>query len=497
MSVPSTAGVTTATASGTHSCVLAPHLKDDLSRGSQGKYGRMFADLPCNECDEVIFAALGRSGALMDVARAADARASDETPGCIPAGYPIFGQLIAHNITADRSLLQHHANLGEIRNFRTPSLNLESFYSAGPSGSPYLYDVNDPAKFLLGINDAGQPNDLPRNAQGVALIGDPRDDVHLLISQLHMVFLNFHNAIVDHLRADGVAAADTFGEAQRLTRWHYQWIVVHEFLPLLVGDAVLNDVLDGGRRYYLPEGRSYIPVEFSDAAYRAGHSQIRSEYQVNDQARGQVFPDFAGGHSVPQAQVIDWRYFFDLDAGHPQRPLSLRHMAAGSLTPGSLSLTAYDPGSLPQPSKRIEARLAHTLIDLPPRVVGTVTSPEEASLAYRDLQRARSLDLPSGEAVARLMGIEPLTAEEVGLQALGWYGDTPLWYYVLREGDIRTGGVRLGEMGGRIVAEVLIGLLDADPTSYRGAMPDWQPTLPSAQPGAFTMADLLRFAGAA
>jgi hypothetical protein len=468
MSVQSTAGVTTATASGTHSCVLAPHLKDDLSRGSEGKYGRMFADLPCNECDEVIFAALGRSGALMDAARATDARVGDEAQGYIPAGYPIFGQLIAHNITADRSLLQHHANLGEIRNFRTPSLNLESFYSAGPSGSPYLYDVNDPDKFLLGINDAGQPNDLPRNAQGVALIGDPRDDVHLLISQLHMAFLKFHNAIVDHLRSEGVAAADIFAEAQRLTRWHYQWIVVHEFMPLLVGDAVLNAVLDGGRRYYLPEGRPYIPVEFSDAAYRAGHSQIRSEYQVNDQVRGQVFPNFAGGRPVPQAQVIDWRYFFKLD-----------------------------PARLPQPSKRIEARLAHTLIDLPPHVVGTVTSPEEASLAYRDLQRARSLDLPSGEVVARLMGVEPLTAEEVGLQALSWYGDTPLWYYVLREGDIRTGGVRLGEVGGRIVAEVLIGLLDMDPTSYRGAMPDWQPTLPAGQPGTFTMSDLLRFAGAA
>lgn len=457
--------VNTAISVGTHSCVLAPHLKHELATGPDSKYGRMFPDLPCNECGESIFASLAGVGAPMDET-AAPAGTEETSAACVPAGYPIFGQFIAHNITADRSLLQHHANLGEIRNFRTPSLNLESLYGAGPSGSPYMYDRHDPDKFLLGLDDAGMPDDLPRNSQGLALIGDPRDDVHLLISQLHVASLKFHNAIVDHLRAES-GPGSVFDEAQRLARWHYQWIVVHEFLPLMVGDDVLREVL-AGRRFYVYAKRPFIPVEFSDAAYRAGHSQIRSSYRVNAQTEGAVFPDFLGGRPVPHSQVIDWRYFFDLDPAQP-----------------------------PQPSKRIEARLAHALIELPPMVVGTVSAPEEASLAYRDLQRARSLDLPSGEAIARVMGVEPLSPEEIGLQAVGWHGETPLWYYVLREAEVRNGGVRLGEVGGRIVAEVLVGLLDGDPTSYRAAAPDWHPTLPAARPESFTIADLLRFAGVA
>ena len=457
----------TATSVGTHSCVLAPHLKHELTTSPDGKYGRMFPDLPCNECGESIFAAIASSGAAMDEASAPTSTEETST-ACIPAGYPIFGQLIAHNITADRSLLLHHTSLGAIRNMRTPSLNLESLYLAGPLGSPYLYDHDDPDKLLIGRNDAGNPDDLPRNSQGVALLGDPRDDVHLLISQLHVALLKFHNAVVDHLRAQAVAPERIFDEAQRLTRWHYQWVAVHDYLPHTVGEQATSAALTG-RAYYQFDERPFIPVEFSDAAYRAGHSQIRSTYRVNDQTEGTIFPDLLGGRPVPASHVVDWRYFFDLD---PSRP--------------------------PQPSKRIDTRLAHALIDLPPAVVGAITAPEEASLAYRDLRRARSLDLPSGEAVAQAMGIQPLTLDEVGLRdAIGWQGETPLWYYVLREAQVREGGVRLGPVGGQIVAEVLVGLLDGDPASYRAVAPDWQPTLPAARPGSFTIADLLRFAGAA
>ncbi len=464
MGAQMTTNIMTATSVEPHSCVLAPHLKQDLSRSGDGKYGRMFPDLPCNECDDAILMTLGRSGALMDVATSPD---DGETGGPYPpAGYPVFGQFIAHNITADRSLLQHHTSLGEIRNQRTPSLNLESLYGAGPTGSPYQYDRNDAAVLLLGINDAGKPNDLPRNSQGIALLGDPRDDVHLLISQLHLALMKFHNATVAALRSRGVSPQTIFDEAKRLVCWHYQWIVVHEYLPRAVGEQTLADVL-AGRQYYTYDDRPYIPIEFSDGAYRAGHSQIRTRYQVNDTFEGPLFPDMVGGQPVPESHVVDWRYFFDLDPAMP-----------------------------PQQSKRMEPRLAHALINLPAFIVGQTDMPEEASLAYRDLQRARSLDLPSGEAIARRMGVDPLTPDETGLSAVGWYGDTPLWYYVLREAQIQTGGVRLGAVGGRIVAEVLMGLLDGDPESYRTAQPDWQPTLPSAVPGTFSIADMLRFAGA-
>jgi hypothetical protein len=452
----------------TTSCMIAPHLKHKLATSGEGKYGRMFADLPRNDCEEAALLTLGRSGSALDATDLTDREGAAGENDCIPAGYPIFGQFIAHDITADRSLLQHHANLGEIRNFRTPSLNLESLYGAGPTGTPYLYDMQDGDKFLLGADAGGALDDLPRNAQGRALTGDPRNDVHQLIAQMHVAFLKFHNAIVDYLRGQGVDAGSVFGEAQRLVRWHYQWIAAQEYLPLVAGEATVQDILTNGRRFYEGGDRPFIPIEFSDGAYRFGHSQIRTTYRLNDQTEARIFPDLLGSRPIARDHLIDWRYFF-----------------------------AIDPAQPPQPSRRIDARLAHPLIDLPDAIVGTTAMPEERSLAYRDLQREYALDMPSGEAVARAMGIAPLTAEQVGLAGRGWSWETPLWLYVMKEAEVTRGGVMLGEMGGRIVAEVIVGLLDGDPLSYRNAEAPWTPTLPAAQPGSFTMADLLRFADAA
>ncbi len=456
----------------THSCVIAPHLKASLATAEDSKYGRMFPTLNSPVTDENILLVLGRSGSIMDAASEAQGTtavpANSDNPR-IPAGFTFLGQFVAHDLTADRSLLLHHARLNELRNFRTPSLDLESMYGAGPTGSPYLYDLDDPDKFLIGINDRGELEDLPRNRQGRALLGDPRDDVHLIISQLHLAFLKFHNAVVDHLRAKGVPASQVFGEAQRLVRWHYQWIVVNEFLPLTVGDALVEDILTNGLKFYSYADHVYIPVEFADAAYRYGHSQVRSMYSLNDTgAKGQVFPDCAGTCPVLHDRMVDWAYFFNVDA---QRP--------------------------PQPSKRIDTVLAHSLIDLPASVVGETDSPEQHSLAYRDLVRGEALDLPSGEAVSRVMGVAPLSGDEVGLRSLGWHSETPLWFYILREAEVRNNGMYLGETGGRIVAEVLIGLIAADPSSYFHTPDDWQPELPSAQAGEFTIADLLRCAGEA
>jgi hypothetical protein len=119
------------------------------------------------------------------------------------------------------------------------------------------------------------------------------------------------------------------------------------------------------------------------------------------------------------------------------------------------------------------------------------------SLAVRDLQRGQAIGLASGEAVARAIGEEPLSEDEVGLRARGWEGGTPLWYYLLREAAVRGGGDRLGPVGGTIVAEVLLGIVDADPASQRAVQPDWRPTLPAADPARFGLADLLDFAGGA
>jgi hypothetical protein len=139
--------------------------------------------------------------------------------------------------------------------------------------------------------------------------------------------------------------------------------------------------------------------------------------------------------------------------------------------------------------------LAHSLIDLPTSVVGNTEIPEQHSLAYRDLVRGEALDLPSGEAIARAMGIAPLAQDEVGLKALGWRSETPLWYFFLKEAEVRHRGERLGGVGGRIVAEVLLGLNGGDPNSYFNAEIEWRPELPGSQEGNFMMADLLRYAG--
>src|SRR6266571_6585758 len=197
----------------THSCVIAPHLKDALSTVEDGKYGRMFPDLPSPETDEAILLTLGKSGSVMDASsRVSVNDASTDNPR-IPAGFTFLGQFVAHDITADRSLLLHHARLNELRNFRTPRLDLESLYGGGPTGSPYLYDLDDADKLLIGVNDQGELADVPRNRQGRELHGDARNDVHLFISQLHLAFLKFHNAIVDYLRAERVPGAQVFAEA--------------------------------------------------------------------------------------------------------------------------------------------------------------------------------------------------------------------------------------------------------------------------------------------
>lgn len=453
-------------APGTHNCVIAPERKNDMVAFNGSKYGHMFPKLPTPAATEEQLLALGRSGAVMDAT--GDDVAGDN--GCIPAGWTFFGQFIAHDITADRSALSHHANVERISNFRTPRLDLESVYAFGPTGSPYLYDLEDPDKFLLGLNDEGHLDDIPRNRQGRALTGDPRNDVHLIISQMHLAFLRFHNGVVDWLRDRGTPADQVFPEAQRLTRWHYQWIVLHEFLPLTVGEALMDDMRQTGPHYYHFEDRPFIPIEFADAAYRYGHSQIRAIYQLNEHMRGRVFPECAGACPVSAARVLDWRLFFAVDDAHP-----------------------------PQPTRRLDARLTHALIALPEAVVGETELPEYHSLAVRDLLRGKALDLPSGEAIADFMGVEPLSGEQIGLEQHipGWHGQTPLWYYILREADIVEQGERLGPVGGRIVGEVLLGLIDADPVSYRSTIPDWIPELPGKQSGHFTFADLLTFGGSA
>jgi len=169
------------------------------------RYTRMFPDLPHLVIDSQLLHAIGRA--------CDSSNASRQEARTVSAGWPVFGQYIAHDITADRSPVTHHNDEALLRNIRSARLNLESLYGEGPVGNPYLFSREDPAKLLLGLNELGEAEDLPRNQEGIALAADPRQDVHLLISQMQVAMIKAHNRLVDRLRADGVPDANVFLEA--------------------------------------------------------------------------------------------------------------------------------------------------------------------------------------------------------------------------------------------------------------------------------------------
>jgi Animal haem peroxidase len=410
----------------------------------------MFPSLPHLDIDASFLHAIG-------LACDASGARRQEAVG-VAAGWPIFGQFIAHDITADRSPVTHHDDEALVRNARSARLNLEALYGEGPTGNPYMYSHHDPSKLLLGGSD-----DLPRNSEGIALVGDPRQDVHGLMSQMQVRMIKAHNKLVDRLREDGVDSQSLFEEAQRALRWHYQWVCLFDFLPAVIGRSRTEALLSEGPRYYRPEGTISIPFEFADAAFRFGHSQVRESYQLSRQGPSfALFPDLIGFRPVPPSRVVDWTLFFDV--------------------PG------FGPA---QRSRPIDGCLPPALVHLPVDITGDVDDADFESLAVRDLQRGSATGLPSGEAVAALIGAGALSRAEVGLSAFGWSGETPLWYYVVKEAAVLEDGERLGPVGSLIVGEVLLGIVDGDPESFRSVDPSWKPTLPSRDPSRFTVADLL------
>jgi hypothetical protein len=269
--------------------------------------------------------------------------------------------------------------------------------------------------------------------------------------------LKAHNAFVDETRQSGVPDARVFDEASRDLRWHYQWSILNEFLPSLVGQPLMDRVLRDGPRFFRPRSQPFIPLEFADAAYRYGHSQIRHRYKLNASSEPvALFPELLGFRPVPTEHVVNWSFFFDVEGAPPA-----------------------------QRAKKIDGRLVRSLIALPVAVTGDCEIEDYHSLAVRDLQRGQGIGLPSGETIARHLGVDVLTAEQVGIASTGWNGETPLWYYIQREAYALAGGHRLGPVGGEIVAEVFVGLMDADPMSYRHAATEWRPRKTLAQLLAF------------
>lgn len=419
--------------------------------------------------------------------------------GPIPAGFTYVGQFVDHDITFDVSpALEQETDATTLRNMRSPSLDLDAVYGRGPALDPFLYvfpTTGPPSaiRMLLGQNTPSGPGgpsgpvnnpgamvaktdfDVPRVSSQTAVVGDPRNDENLIVSQFHHAMLRFHNRVVDLLVLAGFSG-DIFVEARRLVRHHYQWAVVHDFLPRLCGTTVMTSAL-GSVTAAIGSPFS-MPVEFSVAAYRCGHSMIRDRYWVNHNfpfaTLGQVF-EFIRVPRLPVLSnwVVDFNALFE--TGFPV-PIFNR-------------------------ARKIDSVLANGLESLP-GFTGMM-----AVLAQRNLRRGLALGLPSGQAMAAFFGVPPITAAQLqsGLPADEvavlnsanglLLKKTPLWYYILREAAVREGGDRLGPVGARIVAQTFVRMLKRDETSFLNLPGGFTPSLTAATPGTFTFADLVHFAG--
>jgi hypothetical protein len=464
-----------------------------------GRFGRMFRMNSFHGATPQLRDALmdiGKQGGVLDakdnlaagpVALIVDPLLSANNPNnpSQTAGSTFLGQFLDHDVTFDTGSRMGQPTAPEsASNGRTPALDLDSVYGAGPVGSPQLYEPLDRAMFR--VEHGGQFEDLPRLGDNSAIVADPRNDENLIISGLQCAFLKFHNAAVQFVRSRGVTdTQEAFARARQLTTWHYQWMAVHEVLPQFVGQAMVDDVLLHGRQWYRPAmGEAFIPVEFQGAAYRMGHSMIRPSYRANLKGdQNQAFfamlfdpamsdgpdpADLSGGHRAAR-RFIGWQTFFDFGDGEVK------------------------------PNKLIDTKLSSPLFALPMRAIASRDLP--IVLPQRTLLRHVTWMLPSGQGIARTMGAPVLASgdlQELSAYGLGLEKSTPLFYYVLKEAELQAGGRHLGAVGGRIVAEVILGLLQTDPDSYMVRNPTWTPTLPrrdGTTSGDFGMVDFLTFAG--
>ena len=418
----------------------------------------------------------------------------------IPAGFTYIGQFIDHDVTLDvSSSLDTATDANTVPNMRTPALDLDSLYGRGPALEPFLYDfpTSGPAsaiKFLLGTNTVAGPGgpagtagnagamvaqmdfDVPRVTPTLtAVIGDPRNDENLIVTQFHHAMLRFHNKVVDLLVTVGFTG-DIFVEAKRIATHHYQWAVVHDYLERICGNAAVTAAI--GNVTAAVGSAFRMPVEFAVAAYRFGHSQVRSNYWLSFKFINASLADIFARNRKPNLPVQS-NWVVDFNA----------FLQTGNVVPVN------------NKARKIDSVLASGLESLPG------FSGMMAVLATRNLRRGLALGLPSGQGMAGHFGIPAMTAVQLtsGLPANEvavlqsnsnlLLTKTPLWYYVLREAAVLQNGNQLGPVGARIVADTFIRMFKRDANSYINVAGGFAPMLPSAVSGDFTFADLVNFAG--
>lgn len=420
------------------------------------RFARLFPDLPPLYVDPAILKEIGRPGGPMEETD------TTNTARSVDVGVVFFGQFIDHDITLDVQSSLSSVNTPETNdNSRTPTLDLDCIYGNGPEDSAYLYHhkKGDPFNGVLLLTGADAPDasveqqgDLMRNYQNRAIIGDQRNDENRIVSQIQLGMIRFHNAVARKLHEkEEIHGRELFEKTRELTTWIYQWAILYDFLPTMCGQGIVNDILTKGRQFYCPD-EAFIPIEFAVAAYRFGHSMVPQKVRVqngkpNHDLFGPVLGPGFSAVTTPEA-IVDFAEIF----GSPQK------------------------------ANKLDTKMAPILLDLP------FINDGEKSLAARNMLRGQSFLLPAGEKVAEKLGLNKReignvseTANRMAHHKLSDDG-TPLWLFLLAEAETlgrdsksSEKGEGLGPVGGRIVAETLIGLMELDNRSFLSSNRNWSP----------------------
>ncbi|TNE63296.1 MAG: hypothetical protein EP335_09755 [Alphaproteobacteria bacterium] len=471
---------------------LSPDVIAPQSRFYHGPFGRMFPDLepwapdvPEHRQEAKFLKFANRhmvekpSGAADDALppnpteiandRALREALDREFDSRIPSAYTFFGQFIDHDITLDVTpLSESEVDPNRLHNFRTPRLDLDCIYGTGPDDQPYLYEHNGgfTGRMITGtVTDTNYP-DLQRNKEGGAIIGDMRNDENAMVAQVQLAFILAHNRLVDVAKAidPSISGDGAFRMARRSLRWLYQYVVWNDFLRRVTHKDVHECALKlvkacgktrlwdlGLKHIYNWKENPFMPVEFSVAAYRFGHSMVRNSYLTNENA------DLGAGAD---------KYFpiFD-NSGNPENDLAgFRFLKKQHVLQWNLHLEMKD-GGRPQYARKVDTKLANALAFLreDPDNPGSVLN----ILAARNLLRGVRMKLPSGPAVARKLGLD--------VTNLGKGEPEALWFYILKEAEVECDGKHLARLGSSIVCATFAGLLKGDPTSWLNVWPEWEP----------------------
>ena len=489
-----------------------------------GAAARSFTTTAAADAPAFRFSRMGPIGLALDRnIRVKIARAMTQgsnVDGTMPAGYTYLGQFVDHDLTFDRTEVQLGDTISpvDLLQGRSPTLDLDSLYGVGPSDPVSRKFYRDDLHLKIGrttrIGDdlARDGFDLPRglgstvNAKRRAVIPDPRNDENLVVAQHHLAFIRFHNRAVSRTSAS-LPPEERFRRARQRVVLHYQWMLRTDYLPRICEAAVVNDVFTNGRKVFevgaSPLTMPTMPVEFSVAAFRLGHSMIRESYDWNARfPDGSGFldllftfsatsGDLGGNPTLPSNWIADWRRLYAFSSiNHPELAAPRGEFNRAR----SINTVLVDPlAALPIGS------FGGTSTD-----AGTI----EANLAFRNLTRANMLRLASGQQMADLLisrgvAVTKLTAAQIrnGLdgaslaaltteQRTTFLSRTPLWFYILREAELNGG--KLTGVGARIVAETFHRAMEGSMFSIVRD-PAFRPNLGEVE-GRFRMADLLFFA---